>query len=68
MLEIRGTAGDRTIPLSLDDSFYPPARWERGELVRTQFRQPLDLAPGRYQLRIGVASQRADLASIDVRP
>jgi len=34
---------------------YPTSQWDRGEIIRDQHRFPLDLAPGKYKLYLGVS-------------
>jgi hypothetical protein len=71
-------AGDRvrqTVARPLTDGRYPVAQWRAGEPVLDQARWPVDLPPGRYQLRltltVGEQAYPVDagrpLAAVEVR-
>jgi 4-amino-4-deoxy-L-arabinose transferase-like glycosyltransferase len=57
-LRLRDAAGEILASQAISPSSgYPPTRWDKGEIVRGQyrFRIPIDAPPGEYTLQIGLA-------------
>lgn len=58
-----GSSGETAHKLErpLTDDRFPPSEWRDGELILDQTRFPVDLPPGRYELRLSLTTERGTI-------